>query len=94
MAAYELWYRRLYDGRAPSTVFVDVDYDWAGDVQADSVKDVALRVALMSSDSSNLEGHRAIRVGDAVKNPKGEYYILTPTGVWSRVIAVEGGVAG
>jgi len=93
MATYEVWYRKVYDGRAPEAAFIDVDYDWAGDVQASSVKDVSLCIALMKAEDSQLEGHRNIRTGDVVKDPAGHYWAFTPSGVWARVIVVEGGVS-
>jgi len=96
MPAFEVWFRKLYDGRAPEVAFLDVDYEWAGDVQAISVKDVALRVALMKPEESQLEGHRQIRTGDLVKEPEpagGRYFVFTPAGVWARVQVVEGGLA-
>lgn len=91
---FHVWWRR--DGandRAPSAVFLDEDYMWAGEVDAASPKDLANKISTMNASESPLMNHRAPRTGDVItrKAAHGVWaYILTSLGIWALVDAYGG----
>jgi hypothetical protein len=90
MGKFEVWFKKEFDGRAPDAAFLDLDYDWAGELEAASVKDLQRQVAVTKPEDSKLDArHRALRTGDVVHAPDDSYWILTPVGLWASVVAFE-----
>ena len=87
---YELFQKNIYDGRATEDVFLDDDYEFVSDIEADSLKDVSIRIALRKdSDEAEEEDIKEIRVGDVLRDPAKKCWIWTPMGVWATVQAFE-----
>lgn len=89
MPAYEVYYRKDNDGSAPAAVLLELDYEWAGVVEAETLKVMAQRVASMPVEESELLGHRALRTGD-VATDGNRFWVLAPLGIWASVEAFTG----
>lgn len=87
---YEVWFKQDQDGRAPEYAFLENDYKWSGELEARSLKDLAGKMQLLDAEESGLTDHRALSVGDVVREGNGAYWILTPVGLWAQVTAFEG----
>jgi hypothetical protein len=90
MRTYDVWYRREQDGRAPEFAFLDVDYQYAGEIQAASLRDLLVKLGDTTVEDPDLEGQRAIQVGDVAREDSGPYSIFTPTGIWASVQVFDG----
>ena len=81
---YQVWFRQNQDGRAPEVVFLE-DYKWAGEMTADSPKDLVMQIATMDDKDSELLDHRQVTIGDVLQDETGKSLIFTPSGVWSII---------
>lgn len=88
MPTYEIWFKKENDGRAPPAVFLSQDYVEAGKLEAGSPKELYRRIVAMKEDDSPLQGHRALWVGDVLRDESTQRaWILTPTLIWAQVEA-------
>lgn len=90
MPTYEVWFKKDNDGRAPDAAFLDLDYQWAGELETGSVKELARYVAMTKQEDSKLDHHRVLRTGDVVR-VKGAVtgWMMTPVGIWAQVPTFE-----
>jgi hypothetical protein len=86
MGLYEIWYKRVNDGRATEAAFLTDDYLPAGAMQADSLKELTSKLHGIKEDDLGLLGARPLRVGDVVKDPNGNWWICTFNLVWAGVL--------
>ncbi len=74
---------------APEYVFLDKDYEWAGEMKALSPKDLVSRITMMDANESELLDHRPLNMGDVLEDDNGVGHVLTPMGIWSQVKIVR-----
>jgi hypothetical protein len=90
MSVFKVWFRKTNDGRAPEVVFLDLDYEEGGEIEAASLKDMAAKLSRFKEGESPLSQSRALRVGDVAVNQISKIaYIFTPSTIWSIVTPVE-----
>lgn len=85
MKIYQVWFQTGIQSRAPSDVFLDEDYSWAGEMEASSPKDLVRRLAEVDPKESELLDHKMPSTGDVLLEDNGTGWILTPLGVWAVV---------
>jgi len=90
MPKFEVWFRKEFDGRAPEAAWLDTEYEWAGELDAFSVKDLQRILAAQTPEEPKLETPRPLRTGDVVR-PHGTTtgWMLTPVGLWAQVMTFE-----
>lgn len=85
---WEVWYRKVGDGRAPSQVNLVEDYNCAGTFIAASRRLLEGQLAAEPDPNAHAVGaKRRIHVGDVVIDKgTGAAFIYTPIGAWASVI--------
>ena len=85
---WEVWYRKIGDGRAPSQVNLVDDYTCAGTFPAESRRLLESLLAAEPDPNAQAAGaRRRIHVGDVVIDKgTGAAFIYTPIGAWASVI--------
>lgn len=87
---YQLYFRKLPDGRAPAVVLLYQNYDWVGEINAPTPRDVTTKIAVTDpKDSPLLDKHRNIATGDVVIDENEVASIMTPTGFWAIVEVIR-----
>ena len=89
MKTFEIWHRKIQDGRAPEFIFLDEEYSWVGEISANNLSDVVIKMHTTPPEELELLDNRKLTVGDVLKDPLGTYFIRTPSGVWATVQVLE-----
>lgn len=89
MKTFQVWFKKAPNARAPEYVFLDEDYEWKGEMKAESPKDLVRQITITNANDSELLEHRPPNVGDVLEEDNGIGHILTPLGVWSQVKIVR-----
>ena len=85
---YQVWFKSTQDGRAQDTVFLDLDYRWAGELEAANPKELVMQLATTAAEDSELMDPRQIAVGDVLVDANDQGWIFTPLGVFSMVTTI------
>lgn len=85
---FEIWYRRVSDGRAPQFVNLQSEYLKGGVLRADSRREVEIKLAGTLDTTARIAGsRRGVKVGDVLIEHGVVTLILiyTATGAWAQV---------
>lgn len=89
MLRFEIWYKRVINGRAPEYVNLEQDYNFAGILVGKHKRDIEIQLSNnIALVSKSVGKPRAIQVGDVLADMTTipfQYYIYTPLGSWSLV---------
>ena len=83
---YQILHRLEKDGRAPSSIEVDTEYEMGGEIDA-TTRSEAIRKWHLGKDKYG-ESVKTPVVGDVLLTPVGDYFIYTATGIWANVSSV------
>jgi hypothetical protein len=82
---FDIYYKTLLDRRAPSTVFLESDYEHVGNIHARDRKELTTKLRSMKEDESPLERTRPLESGDVIIDEMNQGWILTPSSLWAQV---------
>jgi hypothetical protein len=85
---YEVYYRKITDGRAPEHVNLGNEYTKGSTLQADHRREAERKLLKLAERESKMAGaDRGIRVGDVLieYGPVKQSIIYTVTGSWALV---------
>ena len=82
---FQVYYRTDRDHRAPSTVFLESEYEHAGELEARDRKELTSKLQTFKGDESPLEQSRALESGDVIVDETDQGWILTPSTIWAQV---------
>lgn len=88
MTRYEVYYRKVNDGRAPERVHLSDEYTRGPTVIAENIRNLEHQLAQMTHSEARIAGvTRKIQVGDVVldKSSVKRVRIYTATGAWADV---------
>jgi hypothetical protein len=85
---WEVWFRKVGDGRAPSQVNLEADYNRIGEFKAESRRLLEQQLALVQDPYAQaVDARRRIHIGDVViDKTTGAAFIYTPIGAWASVV--------
>jgi hypothetical protein len=90
---FDVYYRKITDGRAPEHVDLRAEYTKGGTVNADNRRGAEYALLQLAASDSKLAGStRGIKVGDVLveHGPVKQNLIYTVTGAWALVKLVTG----
>ena len=82
---FDVYYRTERDRRAPGEVFLESDYEHAGDIEARDKKELTGKLQMLTEEDSPLENTRPLESGDVVVDETHQGWIMTPSTLWAQV---------
>lgn len=82
---FQIYHRTEQDGRAPSAVILELEYEYVGDLAAHDRKELTLKLQVLSDEESSLEHTRPFELGDVIVDEIGQGWIMTPNTLWAQV---------